>query len=189
MRKTLTVALGLVLLSSQPMVASAQNLVVNPGFETGDFSGWTQWGDTGFSGVDDFNPNSGTYAAYFGPFTLGGIFQNIATVAGETYEFSFWLHNDSGAPNYFDVLWNSTTLVQLIDATPFGYTMYSFEVEGTGSDFIDFGFAHEPGFWELDDVSVTLVERVVPEPASMALLGIGLIGLASRVRIRRRSEA
>jgi len=38
-------------LASAALSAHAQNLVVNPGFETGDFTGWSLSGDTGFCGV------------------------------------------------------------------------------------------------------------------------------------------
>src|ERR1700730_5234936 len=37
-------------------------LVANPGFETGDFTGWTQSGDTGFTTVENIMPHSGAFA-------------------------------------------------------------------------------------------------------------------------------
>ena len=36
----------------------ADNLVTNCGFETGDFTGWTQSGNTGFTGVSSFSLHS-----------------------------------------------------------------------------------------------------------------------------------
>ena len=47
----------------------AGNVIVNCGFETGDFTGWTLTGNTGFTGVTSGSPyvNSGTYGAYLGP--------------------------------------------------------------------------------------------------------------------------
>ena len=44
------------------------NLITNPGFETGDLTGWNQ---TGFA-VDNSNPHSGLYVAFT---TAGDFFQ------------------------------------------------------------------------------------------------------------------
>jgi hypothetical protein len=75
-----------------PSGASA-DLVVNGGFETGTFAGWTQFGDTSFTGVSSGVPvHSGNFAAFFGPTDfIGGIFQNLPTVVGQTYTLDFWL--------------------------------------------------------------------------------------------------
>src|ERR1039458_10346258 len=85
------------LLASQ--TASGQNLLVNPGFETGNFSGWTLSGSTAFEGVSSSfatTPYTGFYSAFFGAVgTPNIISQTIATTAGDTYDLSFAL-NDSG---------------------------------------------------------------------------------------------
>src|SRR5438876_72154 len=39
----------------------AQNLLVNPGFETGNLAGWTDGGNTGWNNVTTNNPHSGTF--------------------------------------------------------------------------------------------------------------------------------
>ena len=70
------------------------NLVVNGGFETASFFGWTQIGDTNFDGVGPgpADAHSGFWSAFFG--TDGAtttLSQNIATTAGQTYEVSFFL--------------------------------------------------------------------------------------------------
>lgn len=61
--------LALIVALTSPVLA--QNLVTNGGGETGDFTGWTQFGDTSFSGVcADGSPSvdcSG-YAPHTGPF-------------------------------------------------------------------------------------------------------------------------
>ena len=46
--------------------AAQANLVTNPGFETGDFTGWALSGDTTFTGVDGFSPHSGSFGAFLG---------------------------------------------------------------------------------------------------------------------------
>jgi hypothetical protein len=58
--------------------AKADNIVVNPGFETADLSGWTisgahsSPGDEGiYYGVDAADAHTGRYGTYFGP--VGGV--------------------------------------------------------------------------------------------------------------------
>jgi hypothetical protein len=73
--------------------ALTNNLVVNPGFETGDLTGYTETGDyTGYDGVTTGNdaggPHSGTYLLELGSFPasgLAGVSQNVSTLAGEDY--------------------------------------------------------------------------------------------------------
>src|SRR5713226_2730052 len=68
------------------------NLVMNCGFETGDFTNWAQSGNTGFTGVDDLSANSGAFGAYFGPIgDLGYITQTLSTIPGQTYSLTFYL--------------------------------------------------------------------------------------------------
>src|SRR5580704_14813185 len=72
------------------------NLLFNPGFETGDFTGWTQSGWF----IDTTNPNSGVYDASTGCSgssctTVGDpnsayLFQDVATTLGTTYDLSFF---------------------------------------------------------------------------------------------------
>ena len=44
--------------------AQADNIVINPGFETGNFNGWSPSGDISFTGVDNFSPHSGRFGAF-----------------------------------------------------------------------------------------------------------------------------
>jgi len=72
--------------------------VVNGGFETGDLSGWTQFGNTGGTSVMVCGAGcaeSGAYGVNFGAvFTPGGIEQTLATISGQSYNISFWLLNN-----------------------------------------------------------------------------------------------
>lgn len=40
--------------------------ITNGGFETGDFTGWTLGGNTGYTGVTGSYAHSGNFGAYFG---------------------------------------------------------------------------------------------------------------------------
>jgi hypothetical protein len=173
-----------------PSQAAAQELVTNGGFETGDFSGWTQFGQTDFSGASPFAPYVGDFAYEFGQVGgTGGIFQWLATTPGTTYTLSFWLMNEgTEPPNLFDVAWNGTSVLNLTDVPDFGYTFFSYDVMATAvSTELRFTARNDDFYWDLDEVSVSAPGEVVPEPATMTLLATGLLGLAGTRRRRSRS--
>jgi hypothetical protein len=173
-------------LASAALSAHAQNLVTNPGFETGDFTGWTQFGDTSFTAVDSsfdgVTPHSGNFQAHFGPTsTFGGIDQTLATSPG-AYTVDFWLANqDTLMNNGFHVSFNGVTLFTLTNAPAFPYTEYTFTGTATGSSTVlEFGFYNPPSYYFLDDVSVV----PVPEPGTLGLIALGALGLVGAFRKR-----
>lgn len=168
-------------------VPAGAAIVVNGGFETGDFTGWTLTGDTSYSFVlaEAPVPQSGTYGASFGPFdTLGGISQSLATIAGTTYVLDFWLQAESdalgaSAPNSFLAQWNGTTVTSLVNSPAFAYQHLIFDVTATSATtLLSFTFNNNPAFWDLDNVRVT----AVPEPETWALMVLGLAAVAARRR-------
>jgi hypothetical protein len=166
------------------------NQIVNGDFETGDFSGWTTSIDPTWDGVDNQNPQSGSFAAYFGnPSGTSSIAQTLATVGGQTYHVEFWLANEAdpngvSTPNSFEFDWGGTPQLILVDAGAFGYKNYAFNLLAPGAaTTLSFSFSHTPAFWDLDTVSAA----AVPEPATSALALAGLLVVAAGVgRARRR---
>lgn len=188
LRATVLLFAALCFLATSPVWAQsicdgvAGNLITNCGFETGDFTGWTQGGNLGYTGVTGF-PNSGNYSAYLGPVGSDGTLSQNFGANTTLYNASFYLYSDGGTPNDFTVYWNGVDVgPDLVDAGGFGYTLFSATIpglSGVGANTITFSFRQDPAYWYLDDVVVT---GAVPEPGSLMLFGSGILGLAGVIR-------
>jgi hypothetical protein len=157
------------------------NLIVNGGFETGDFTGWSLGGNTGFTTVSG-GAHSGNYAAWLGPIGSDGYILTASpftTTPGDTYNVDFWLYSDGLTPNDFTAIYFDGSPSTLYSHTniPFQpYTHEHFVVTALGPiGLLEFQFRDDPGWLRLDDVSVTSTR--VPEPGMLVLLGSGLLGL------------
>jgi hypothetical protein len=155
------------------------NLIVNGGFETGDFTGWTQTGNTNFTFVDGEPHPPGNRAAWFGAADFGGIFQSVATTAGAAYHFDFWLKN-TGSYSEAHAFWNGSEIFTLIDPGNFGYTHYQLTETAIGaSTEIKFLFENNPSWYRLDDVNVSAASGVPDTSSTFSLLGLASLGVAA----------
>lgn len=190
MKKLLSIAAVAAALTL-PTVSQAQ--VVNGGFETGTTAGWTLTGDCIFAGVSG-SRHSG-FLGYFdgaigSPCTLS---QNITTVVGQQYTFAFWLSSSApvtGTSVAFTASFGGNTVFTAPVSDVFDFTLHSVDVIATSTTTaIAFTDRNDPGFFLLDDVSVTpTASTTAPEPASLALTGAGLLvvgGVARRKRAQR----
>ena len=172
--------------------AWAGNLVTNPGFETGDLTGWTNGGQWL---IDTGAPQSGTYDATNGCVTSSCItdpsygswlYQDLTTAIGQAYDLSFWYNSFGNVGTELDVLWGGTSVIDLVNVAA-GYNQYSvpglLATPGPTTQ-LEFLGRQDPSFLHLDNVSVTQ-SGGVPEPATFALLAGGFLligGLRRRLR-------
>jgi len=185
---TLTLCLGL---SGRAM--AGRNLVVNGGFETGDFTDWLVRGDLIYTYVGTDLPHSGKYAADLGTSVQGGVVsieQNLSTIPGKPYILSFWLENDGGTPNAFDVSITDKIVFSMVNAPAFGYTNYAIPFAGSffEATLLQFDAVQLPNYYHIDDISV-VAAAAVPEPATWKLAICGIMcGVPLVLCHRRRSR-
>jgi hypothetical protein len=165
-----------------------QNIVLNGGFETGNFTDWTLTeGKEIYSFVDDgstsgFPPHSGNYFAALGrPNTLGTLSQTLSTISGQSYLLSFWFFSpnapaDSGGqvntstPNELTCSWNGSVLFNQSNIPAYNYWSNEvFIVTATGSSTVlKFGERDDPWVLGLDDVSATPIPLPTIQSVSKA---------------------
>ena len=173
-------ALLLALAFAPAAAAAAAPLIVNGGFETGGFTGWTQSGNTEYTSVfdqdyDGLAPQQGIYYALLGPAGSDGtLSQSFFDAPGSVLRISFWLSSNGGSPSDFSAIYDGVALMRLANAGAMGWTEYTETVAGTGNDTLSFSFRDDQDYYALDGIAVSQTSPV-PEPAGYLLLPLGLV--------------
>jgi len=166
-------------------VVITDNLVVNPGFETGDKSAWISSGT-----VVSSNQHSGTYALKLtgNPDSWPSIRQEVPVVEGNSYEFRGWLKvNDRTAGSYaVQARWYTDTGAELSsDRLNIGSVSYNTDyIELTKtlvapanavSGMIRLQANTADGFAHYDDLSIVDVTPPAPEDTLAPNVPTGLM--------------
>jgi glucuronoarabinoxylan endo-1,4-beta-xylanase len=164
-----------------PGFASAQELATNPGFETGNTSGWTVFGSPTLT-VETVQVHSGSYACLVTnrTATYMGAAQSFTSVlqSGQTYNVSAWVRLVSGANQTVYLTFaktdgNPTSYAQAATgtATSTGWTQisgqYALNVSGTLSSLTLYcELPNTNAAYYIDDLSVQLTNVPPPPPTN-----------------------
>lgn len=156
-------------------------LIVNPGFETGSFSGWATTGP--YLRVEG-GGHSGSFDAYCGAGTsdngtIGDLLsQTFTTVPGQNYNISIWVNgSSSGQFGEIYIQWDNSKVLDLSDPDFSGWTELQVTATATSSSSsVGFGSRNQPAAYSFDDANVS----VVPEPSAMIWVGLLFAGLLLR---------
>jgi hypothetical protein len=131
------------------------NLVVNCGFETGDFDGWDLSGDFSNTFVTETAHHSGNFGVLAASPTLAFIAQTLSTTSGQTYTVSIWFMS-LGQPNEFQLFWDGNLISDLMNIGNMAYTQMTWYglTASSAMTQVKFGFSNLTGFFYVDDVQV-----------------------------------
>src|ERR1041385_1551893 len=141
MKRLINALIGSAMLLMFAGTASSTERIINGGFETGDFTGWTTTpAPVGSNfGVSNVAAHTGNFGAYFGATgtDFDSISQTFSTLAGSLYTVSIFYEvafTNQMANNEFRIFFDGVLLYDNVNANP-GFITLTFNnlVATTGS--------------------------------------------------------
>ena len=174
--------------------AHATEYLTNGSFETGDLTGWTFTGNTGFfdlqcgPGAED-----GSCFIHDGAPSSDAIFsQTFADNPGDQLTVSGWINGKNPVPfpafSHVLFVFNGDTIYDSGSSTPTSgganndYVNIVRNVTATGNDTFEVHVRNDPYYTELDNFSIATTGA--PEPAAWALMLGGFFGAGALLRRR-----
>ena len=168
--------------------ASAENIILNPGFETGDLTHWPHAAIGGSISVTQASSHSGAYSVRFTSVNASTmtILQGVSPTPTEYLsDVSFWYRyggNPNAAPATFRILYTDLTMDSFqTTGTPSSWTrldVTSLLAAGKSIQQIEVLAGGQGQHVYVDDVTMS----VVPAPGAAALLGFAATGMRRRRR-------
>lgn len=165
-----------------PPSVRAGNIVLNPSFDSGlafwtvnnNLSPWfpDSFGHFGNNNIESICGGSGCLSPVTGAF----FYQDLPTVAGATYNLSFWAFFEQGTPaeiNEIKVTWGGVTALDIVnppvpDDTYFQYSASNL-LATSNTTRLEFFGREDTDLQGLTDISVT-----APEPSTLLLISVAL---------------
>jgi len=123
------------ILLAASVVPGRANLITDPGFESCASAGDTppDWTASSANADCSLNPHTGSYSADFAD-AASTLSQTITTIAGDNYDFSFWLEREVTTPDFFTASFGGDQVLDLVNESGFaGYTLEDFTVAAAGT--------------------------------------------------------
>ena len=165
--KNLVMATLLTAIALTATAVQATEFVTNGDFSAGS-TGWTTTSNAYFFDNSYFEGN------------VGGEGRLRQVITGDFAPSLLQFDFSSNSGGYQRVEFNGIDISGIL--APGALTHYLFNVNGTGLDTLDFFGRNEPSYNQLSNVSLTGDNTNVPEPTTVALVGLGLLGFAASRR-------